>query len=128
MSASSESGIVSLWLFREPEDPADVGKDVLKDFCGVDYYDLDFQEGVYEEAPTGVRSLIGRLSYSASFLDGAVAEAEWLGVSKAYGVIAQFDFAYDPAKVNRPIARDPVFLGCFPWHESSPAPSEQSQP
>jgi hypothetical protein len=117
MTSFDMPNIVSLWLFREPEDPADAGKDVLKDFCGVDYYDLDQQEGMVREAPAGIHSLLEPLSYSVSFLDEALAGAGRLGITEAYGVLAQFDFAYNPVEVTRPVAHDPIFLGCFQWHE-----------
>jgi hypothetical protein len=117
MVSLEQPGTVSLWVFCEPEDPADVGKDVLRVLCGVDYYDLDQQEGVVRDEPLAVRSLLDQLSYAASFGADAAAAAQKLGIAKAYGVLAQFDFAYDPRLVSRPIARDPTFLGCFPWHE-----------
>src|SRR5215472_970198 len=103
MASFEQPGTVSLWLFREPENPSDVDKDVLQEFCGVDYYDSDSTEGVVREAPTAAASLIKPLSYSASFLDVAVAAAVRLGVTEAYGVLAQYDFAYDPTQVERPV-------------------------
>jgi hypothetical protein len=112
-----QPGTVSLWLFRKPEDPADVGKDILKEFCGVDDYDLDHQEYIEQKSPTPVRPLIERLSYSASFLDHAVAAAKRRRISEALGVLAQFEFAYDPEQATGRVARDPIFLGCFQWHE-----------
>lgn len=64
MTAFNRAGVVSLWLFREPEDPADAGKDVLRDFCGVDDYDMDDQEGAVSDSPTELRTLVEQLSYS----------------------------------------------------------------
>ena len=46
MENFEQDGVVSVWAFRDAEDPADTDKDVLKDMCGVDYYDLDSQEGI----------------------------------------------------------------------------------
>jgi hypothetical protein len=109
-------GVISLWLFREPADPADADKDVLQYFAGVDYYDLDDQEGVVREVPTPIADLLAPLSYSESFQSEAAAAGDRLGVAEAFGVLAQYDFAYDTAAVARPIARDPMFLGTFAWH------------
>ncbi len=117
MTSFDKPGYVSLWLFREPEDPADAGKNILRDFCGVDSYDLDQTEGVIREIPAPIRSLVEPLSYSVSFLDEALAAAQRLGITAAFGVLAQFDFAYNPVDVTRTVARDPIFLGCFLWHE-----------
>jgi hypothetical protein len=112
-----QPGVVSLWLFRQPENPADAGKDILKEMCGVDSYDIDFREGVEHDAPKPVAQLLELLSYSASFRESAIAAAERLNVTEAYAVVAQYDFAYDPARATRPVARDPMFLGTFAWRE-----------
>ena len=117
MSAIEQPGVVSLWLFRELEDPADAGKDILKELCGVDSYDPDFQEGVNHDAPKPVSELLEPLSYSASFRELATSAAERLRVAEAYAVVAQYDFAYDPARVTKPVVKDPIFLGTFAWHE-----------
>jgi hypothetical protein len=117
MTSFDQPGFVSLWLFQMSEAPADAEKDVLKDFCGVDSYDVDQQEGVVKEALTRIRLLIDPLSYSMSFIEEAVAAAEGLDIAEAYGVLAQYDFAYDPAEVARPVASDPIFVGCFQWRE-----------
>jgi len=108
---------MSLWLFREADDPANADKDVLQHFAGVDHYDVDSQEGVVREVPTPIADLLAPLSYSDSFRTEAAVAARRMGVNNAFGVLAQFDFAYDPAAVTRPVARDPMFLGRFSWHD-----------
>ena len=45
MEKFEQKGVVSVWVFREDEDPANAEKDVLMDLCGVDYYDNDDTEG-----------------------------------------------------------------------------------
>lgn len=118
MENFEQKGVVSVWVFREDEDPADAEKDVLQDFCGVDYYDLDDQEGdLGRDGPQPLASLLSQLSFSGSFIHDAMAAADRMGINEAYGVIVQFDFAYDPSKVTRPISRDPVFIGYFDWHD-----------
>jgi hypothetical protein len=62
-------------------------------------------------------SILAPLSYSKSFIDTAVSAAERLGIKEAYGVLAQFDFAYDPRQITKQIGREPVFIGCFDWHD-----------
>lgn len=110
-------GVVSVWVFCEPVNPADARKDVLKEMCGVDYYDLDFQSAMSEETLTPLHALIEPLSYSESFIEEAIKAAQRLGIANALEVIAQYDFAYDPRKVTKPIAKDPVFIGYFHWHD-----------
>lgn len=118
MEVFEREGVVSIWVFLDEEDPADAEKDVLKDFCGVDYYDIDFQEGdTNREGRQPLASLLGQLSYSGSFIQNALVAADRIGIKEAYGVIAQYDFAYDPSKVTKPISKDPLFIGYFDWHE-----------
>jgi hypothetical protein len=110
-------GVVSLWVFMKDEDPDDFEKDVLKSFCGVESYEIDSQEGVVSKDLQPISQLLEQLSYSESFASAASAAAHSLGIAEAYGVIAQFDFAYDPKAVTKPIAVEPVFIGSFPWRE-----------
>ncbi len=115
MENLEQQGVVSLWVFREPEDPADAGMDVLKDFCGVEYYDIDSQEGVLGDHQQPLHALLGQLSYSGSFDSNALSAAEHMGIKEGYGVLAQFDFAYDPGKITKRVRKDPVFIGYFEW-------------
>ena len=55
------------------------------------------------------------MSYSASFALQVIAAARERGIEKARGIVAQYDFAYDPAKVKRAMASEPVFLGVFAY-------------
>lgn len=119
MTSFEKRGVVSVWLFCEPENPSDRGKDVLRELCGVDAYDLDMQAmfSLDPERLTPVAELLRPLSYAKSFAADAAAVAEDGGITHAYAVIAQFDFAYEPEKVKRPVAPDPRFLGRFAWHD-----------
>jgi hypothetical protein len=117
MENFEQDGAVSVWVFREAENPADADKDVLKDFCGVDYYDIDSQEGTIADDLQPLSSLVSQLSYSSSFIHDTLNAAERMGIKDAYGVIVQFDFAYDPSKVTKQIASAPVFIGYFNWHD-----------
>jgi hypothetical protein len=118
-----EDGVVSIWLgLAKPK--RDDKRDILRDLCGVQAYDVDFQEvvaiGEFEEAP--VEDILRQLSYSTSFLADAVRAAGTKGIRSAFWAVAQFDYGYDPARVYVPIANDPVFIGCFPWAEAEAEP------
>lgn len=117
MDSFERDGVVSIWAFREAERPANAEKDVLKDLCGVDYYDIDSTEGVTSDIPKPFGELLSRLSYADSFINGAMKAAEDQGIGEAFGVIAQYDFAYEESKIKRPVAKDPVFIGYFGWHD-----------
>jgi hypothetical protein len=117
MENFEQGGVVSVWVFQEPLDPANSEKDVLKDLCGVDYYDIDFQEGAMVDELQSLSSLLRDVSYSSSFIKDTVGAAERKGIKDGYGVLTQFDFAYDPNKVTKEVAKDPVFIGYFKWHE-----------
>lgn len=114
-------GKVSLWLKLEKPDLTKRDLDILKTYCGVKYYNLDDQElsGVSNSFPkTTVADLLGRLSYSSSFLAAALKDAEGKELTHAYWALAQYNFAYDPKKAVGKIARDPLFLGVFDWNDS----------
>lgn len=125
-----EAGVVSVWLgLTKPESAG--GVDILRDLCGVQTYDLDFQDtvavGAFEAAP--VADVVRQLSYSRSFLAAAVRTAEARGIRTACWAVAQYDYAYDPARVYVPVAADPVFVGSFPWSDCEGAePSAAPDP
>jgi hypothetical protein len=106
------TGEVSIWLGYSQD--ADESTDVLQDLCGVGYYSLDDQEAnCFSFELTKVARLLEEISYSASFLAAAVRAAKRRELSEARWVTVQFDFAYAPEKVKRPVAADPIFLGVF---------------
>ena len=88
--------------------------DVLQDLCGVGYYRLSDQEHYnFDFAAVNLRDLLAPLSYSPTFIDAAIAAARKRGLEKACWVTVQYDFEYDPLKVKRQIANDPIFIGSF---------------
>jgi hypothetical protein len=94
------------------------GADLLRDLCGVDSYDLDDQEvsaidGTFPKAAVDV--VLGRLSYSSSFIKAALEAAATKKVTNVYWALAQYDFAYNPDKARPPVADDPLF---FDWNDS----------
>ena len=122
------NGLVSVWLgLTRPE--RDDRVDILRDLCGVEAYDLDFQEvvavGEFEEAPAG--DVLRLLSYSASFLPAAVRAAAARGIRSASWAVAQYDFGYDPTRVCVPVAADPVFIGSFPWSDAAAEPGAAAE-
>jgi hypothetical protein len=117
-----KKGFVSLWLgVRKPDLAAMDGVDILKDKCGVSYYDVDDQEVAaiddnYPKAP--IADVLQQLSYSSSFLAAASKQAGEKKIRHAYWALAQYDFAYNPARISKPIAPEPLFLGVFEWNDS----------
>jgi len=111
-----KKGVLSVWFDREQLNQADTELDTLQDLCGVGYYDLDNQESNYGDHDlVDPARLLAPLSYSQTFSDSVIAAAKTMGIEKARGVIVQYDFAYNPAVVKRPIAAEPVFIGVFPY-------------
>jgi hypothetical protein len=117
-----KKGKVSLWVgVCKPNLKAMKGVDILKDLCGVGYYDLDDQEisAVNDRFPPApLAEILGRLSYSSSFIDAALQVAEEKKIHQAYWALAQFDFAYDRRRVRVDVAAAPMFLGVFDWNDS----------
>lgn len=109
-----QDGVVSLWAGQHRVAPT---IDVLRELCAVDYYNVDFQEGVVapEWTPTPLSELVGQLSYSESYLDAVIEAADELGIETAVWVVMQLNFAYDPAKVERSVPDDAIFIGRFQW-------------
>jgi hypothetical protein len=122
LASYPEPGVVSLWVgVTKPDLDALRGVDFLKDMCGVDYYDLDFQEVILTpdrcRSSQPVAELLRRLSYSASFLPAATRAAAERGIDLVYWAVAQYDFAYHPERVRGEVWPDPLFLGMFPWQD-----------
>ena len=70
-----------------------VGVDILKDLCGVEYYDLDEQEvaaGGDTFPKATVAEILSRLSYSSSFLGPANQATAKKKVNQAYWALAQY--------------------------------------
>jgi hypothetical protein len=110
-----KEGVLSVWLgLQVPDDNPDL--DILQDLCGVGYYRPEEQEGnKIDFECVGIASLLRDLSYSSSYAREVEAAAMRRGIEKVRWLLVQFDFQYDPARVSRPIAQDPVFLGVFPY-------------
>jgi uncharacterized protein YfbU (UPF0304 family) len=73
--------------------------DILKDLCGVRHYDLDSQElsAVADNFPKAtVREILGKLSYSSTFVEAATQTATEKAIKHAYWALAQYDFVYKP--------------------------------
>ncbi|MBN3725678.1 hypothetical protein [Burkholderia sp. Ac-20379] len=112
----AQEGVVSVWLSTHDFKDSDPRIDTLQDLCGVGYYRLDEQDNNHCDFQlTSAAALLADLSFSASYGDAVIAAAAQKGITQAYGVTVQHNFAYDPARVTRPIARDPVFIGVFSY-------------
>jgi hypothetical protein len=105
--------VVSIWVGSTDPSDADPNLDVLQDLCGVGYYALDNQEIIIEDHPTAVADLVAALSYSDSFAKAVVRATG--AKERGRWIVAQYDFAYDLKRVKRSPAKDPRFLGVFPY-------------
>lgn len=106
--------VASVWVGLEDDTNDPEGLDVLQDLCGVGYYNLDNQEGnCLDFKLVPVNDLLKDLSYSKSFIQSLNDGLKEKNISKARWVIVQYDFAYDPNKVTREMAKDPIFIGVF---------------
>lgn len=110
-----KKGLVSVWVGLSGKRGIP-NLDILQDLCGVGYYRLSDQESFNNGFQlVDLRELLAPASYSESFLDVALTTASKRGLEQARSVTLQYDFAYDPAEVERPIADDPIFIGSFPY-------------
>ncbi|MFK8987208.1 hypothetical protein [Acinetobacter seifertii] len=108
-----KEGTVSIWAGILGED---VDLDILQDLCGVGYYRLDDQEtNNFNFERVSLNKLLEDFYYSKSFINEVVSAAFEKGVVECRWIIAQYDFAYNPSKVRRSIAKDPIFIGSFKY-------------
>ena len=113
-----KEGVLSLWIGYEEATLED--EDCLQDCCGVGYYDLDSNESNSNEGQiTSLDDLLSELSFSSSFKKAALASANARGITQARWIMVQYDFAYDPSRVKRPIQPDPIFLGVFDYTDDA---------
>jgi len=113
-----KQGVVSIWLGLEDIKKEDEELDVLQNFCGVGYYNLDDQESnTFDFKDTKIDELLKDISYSESFIDQAVKKAQERNIQSAKCVIVQYDFAYDLNKITIDISNEPMFLGVFLYEE-----------
>ncbi|MEQ9066556.1 MAG: hypothetical protein RLO18_07535, partial [Gimesia chilikensis] len=92
-------GKISLWLFQETADE-DLDDDILKTQFGITTYDEDMLEvgGSDEWKMTPLRKVFEPMSYSASWVEDALASAKELGITKCRRAFFILNFAYDPQK------------------------------
>lgn len=113
---------LSLWLaVKKPDMKNMQGVDILKDLCGVEHYDLDSQElaAVAADFPRAtVEEIVGKLSYSSTFLEAATLAAAEKSITHACWALAQYDFVYKPQPRRKVDERAPLFLGVFDWNDS----------
>ena len=111
-----KEGVVSIWIGQSMDTP---GVDVLEGLCGVDYYDVDFQECIIsdKEQKIPVEDLVKQLSYSDSYLNDAVKSAREKTITSAVWVIMQLNYSYDPNAITKNISDDPIFLGVFEYED-----------
>ena len=109
------AGVVSVWLGTEPPGTVDPNLDVLQDLCGVGYYSLDSNEVNLLDGASTLEAMFGPMSYSESYLPAVLKAAAKRGITACWWAVAQYDFKYDPKRVKRAIATQPVFLGVFKY-------------
>lgn len=111
-----KENVVSIWVGTNTNETGDENIDVLQDLCGIGYYDLDEQESnCFEYKSVNLRDLLVEMSYSNTFIEVALAAASNMGITKATWVILQYNFEYNPSRVKRAIAKEPIFIGSFDY-------------
>lgn len=111
-----KEGVVSVWAGLKDGDDETDDLDVLQDWCGIDYYDPDYQEMNWVDFRLmPLKELLQDLSYSDSFITHALFAAKQRGITSARWVLLQYNFAYDMQLAKLPIADDPIFLGRFKY-------------
>ena len=106
-----KKGKVSLWLgVRKPKGKVMEGVDIPKTSAGCTTTTSTSRKWRLSEIPfpgPTVAEILRRLSYCSSFLEPANHAAAEKRVTHAYWALAQYEFAYDPKRVRRAVAKDP---------------------
>lgn len=94
-----QDGLVSIWLYLGSAS-GQANLDILQDLCGVGHDRLsDHESSRFESEPSSLRALLGLLSYSATYVDAAVAAAAHRGLHK------EFEASTGELKSVLPLAR-----------------------
>ncbi len=107
---------LSIWFGKEIIHETDEDEvDLLKDLCGVEYYDIDFQEIFFVDGEVSdLETLLEPLSYSETFMKEVIKKANNLGITEASYALVQDDFGSEDTKMDLP-KDSPIFVGVFDY-------------
>ncbi len=107
---------LSIWFGKEIIHETDEDEvDLLKDLCGVDNYDSEFQEIFFVDGEVSdLETLLEPLSYSETFMQKVIAKANSLGITEASYALVQYDFEYKNEIKDLP-KDSPIFVGVFDY-------------
>lgn len=107
---------LSIWFGKEIVHETDEDEvDLLKDLCGVEYYDVDFQEIFFVDGEVSdLETLLEPLSYSDTFMQEVISKANNLGITEASYALVQYDFVYEGSEKDLP-EDSPIFVGVFDY-------------
>ncbi|PXX44841.1 immunity 22 family protein [Undibacterium pigrum] len=92
--------------------------DLLKDLCGVDFCDLDFQECIPAlEKTDAIGNLVNQLSYNKSFGSNACSSAQAIGINEIAWVVMQLNFSFDDSQTKKKVSDIVRFLGVFNYDD-----------
>ncbi|MFZ6741643.1 immunity 22 family protein [Undibacterium sp. JH2W] len=116
MSKNEKDGVVSIWVGLEHQ-RSDI--DLLKDLCGVDFYDLDFQECIpaLNGKTNAIGNLVNQLSYNESFGSNACSSAQAIGINEVAWVVMQLNFSFDESQTKKKMSDKVRFLGVFDYDD-----------
>lgn len=117
MSLVETQGFISIWAGLEHQKQS---VDLLKDLCGVDFYDVDFME-CSPAPPTqfqSVESLVKRLSYSESFGPEVCTATENLGLHQIAWLVMLLNHSFVPSETTTKSAESVHFLGVFQYTDN----------
>ncbi|MDP1978670.1 immunity 22 family protein [Undibacterium sp.] len=118
MSTNEKDGVVSIWVGFEHQQ-SDI--DLLKDLCGVDFYDLDFQECIpaLNGKTDAIENLVDQLSYNESFGRKVCSAARDMGIDQVAWIVMQLNFFFDLNNAKKNISDKIGFLGVFDYEEDN---------
>jgi hypothetical protein len=79
-------------------------------------------------APRPLRQLLQDATFSASFIDQAIAEASRQGIEAAQGIALLYDFDYQAVPCRQQTTAPVRFIGSFPFVGTSPEQEPNARP
>ncbi len=117
MSNFEHIGFVSVWAGLEHQG---LDIDLLKDLCGVEFYDVDFQEcsPATNNTLQPIEDLVKRFSYSESFAPDVCVKSKDAGVDQVAWLVMQLNFAFEENKSTKKVSDKVKFIGVFKYEDN----------
>lgn len=108
---------ISIWIGKKIVEENDDDTNILKDIFKIKEYDEDMEEIYFVSGKLSkINELVEPLSFSETFIEAVIEEANKLNIKEGSYIIALYDFAYDESVLEEEV-EEPIFLGTFEYDD-----------